>query len=52
MPDTSKTPIEQPTAKEWFEPGYVHKPPSKVIRPDFGKGLPPAKEEQTGGEVS
>lgn len=48
MNEIDKTPLENPTGKEWFAPDYV-KPadaPSNVVRRSFGPGLPPRTNDE------
>lgn len=50
-----RTPIQNPTGKEWFSPDYEPaKPTSNVVPPNIGPGLPPRREDDEGGptEVS
>lgn len=44
---TDKTPLENPTGKEWFAPDYVARPQNKSLNIRFigpGRVLPPRKE--------
>jgi hypothetical protein len=55
MENGTKSPIEKPDAKEWFEGGYEPRPtiPPNVHYASFGKPPPPREpnDDDQGGEV-